>query len=68
MLSLASKVAALYAQSSKDTVVVDAASDLNQVTSSLSSKIWQKITIAQAMVPQPGVLPNVKAVPPDKLA
>ena len=45
MLSLAAKVAALYAQSTKDPIVVETASDLGQITANLSSKIWQKITI-----------------------
>jgi hypothetical protein len=48
MLSLTAKVAALYAQASRDPVVVEASSDLQQMTSNLSNKIWQKITIAQA--------------------
>ena len=48
MLSLAAKVAALYAQSSKDPAVVEASSDLQQITANLSAKIWQKINIAQS--------------------
>jgi hypothetical protein len=47
MLSLAAKVAALYAQSTKDPVVIETASDLAQITSNLSNKIWQKINIVQ---------------------
>ncbi len=45
MLSLAAKVAALYAQSSKDGIVIAAAGDLGQLTSNLSQKIWQKISL-----------------------
>jgi hypothetical protein len=48
MLSLAAKVAAVYAQSTRDPTVVAASSDLQQLTANLSSKIWQKIRIAQA--------------------
>ena len=48
MLSLAAKVAAIYAQSSKDPSVVEASSDLQQITANLSAKVWQKINIAQA--------------------
>ncbi len=48
MLSLAAKVAAVYAQSTKDPLVVEASSDLQQLTANLSNKIWQKIRIAQA--------------------
>ncbi len=52
MLSLIAKVAALYAQSSKDPVVIDAASDIGQITTNLSSKIWQKITLVQRLPPE----------------
>lgn len=47
MLSLASKVAAVYAQSAKDAEVVAVASDLGQMTSNLNLKIWQKISLVQ---------------------
>ena len=57
MLSLSAKVAALYAQSTKDPIVIDAASDIGQMTSNLSNKIWQKITIAQSQLPLQSVLP-----------
>ena len=45
LLSLCSKVAALYAQSMPDAVVTDAVSDLERLTANLSLKIWQKITL-----------------------
>ena len=48
MLSLLAKIAALYAQSTSDDVVIEAASDLSTLTTNLSSKIWQKITLVQA--------------------
>ena len=51
MLSLIAKVAALYAQSSKDPIVVDAVSDIGQITTNLSNKIWQKITLVQRLPP-----------------
>ena len=47
MLSLSAKVAALYAQSFPDPVVTDAVSDLERVTTNLSQKIWQKISMIQ---------------------
>ena len=47
LLSLTGKVAALYAQVSPDPAVVAAVSDLEQLTTSLSQKVWQKILIAQ---------------------
>jgi hypothetical protein len=53
MLSLSAKLAALYAQASKDTVVIDAASDIGQITTNLSNKIWQKITLVQQLAPAP---------------
>ena len=50
MLSLTAKVAALYAQHSTDSAVLEAVNDLERLTTNLSNKIWQKITIVQAMV------------------
>jgi len=47
MLSLSAKIAALYAQSLPDAVVIEAVSDLERLTSDLSSEIWQKIMIAE---------------------
>jgi hypothetical protein len=51
MLSLTSKVAALYAQAFPDPVVTDAVSDIERITSGLSQKIWQKIMILQTVAP-----------------
>jgi hypothetical protein len=48
MLSLTNKLAALYAQNLPDAVVVDAVNDIERLTTNLSSKIWQKITILDA--------------------
>lgn len=48
LLSLTTKVSALYAQSFPDPIVTDAVSDLERVASNLSQKIWQKITICDA--------------------
>jgi hypothetical protein len=52
MLSLTSKVAALYAQVFPDPVVTDAVSDIERITSGLSQKIWQKIMILQTVAPE----------------
>jgi hypothetical protein len=49
MLSLAGKLAALYAQDFNDGDVVEAASDIEQLATNLSQKVWQKITIVQSM-------------------
>jgi hypothetical protein len=48
LLSLTTKVAALYAQSLPDPVITDAVSDLERIASNLSQKIWQKISISDA--------------------
>jgi hypothetical protein len=48
MLSLTGKLAALYAQSSRDPSVVGAVNDLEQLAANLSQKVWQKITIIKA--------------------
>lgn len=45
MLSLSSKVAALYAQSYPDPVVTETVSDIERTATGLSQKIWQKINI-----------------------
>jgi len=49
MLSLAGKLAALYAQSMPDAVVIDAVNDIEELTANLSRKIWQKITILESL-------------------
>lgn len=49
MLSLSAKIAALYAQGTRDALVIETASDLGQITSNMSGKIWQKITLIQAI-------------------
>lgn len=45
MLSLTGKLAALYAQESTDGTILDAVREIENLTSSLSNKIWQKIMI-----------------------
>jgi hypothetical protein len=45
MLSLVSKLAALYAQESRDPVVLESVVGIQELTGTLSSKIWQKIVI-----------------------
>lgn len=45
MLSLTSKLAALYVQAFDDRTVLAAVSDVQALTTGLSSKIWQKIVI-----------------------
>ncbi|MCO5057486.1 MAG: hypothetical protein M9905_06335 [Rhizobiaceae bacterium] len=45
MLSITGKVAALFAQSVNDEVVIDAVNDIEELATNLSRKIWQKIMI-----------------------
>ena len=54
MLSLISKIAALYAEFIKDPVVLEAVDGIEDLTNGLSRKIWQKITVLdQAVEPTP---------------
>jgi len=43
LLSLVGKLAALYAQSTSDPVVLQSVNDIEQLTNGLARKIWQKI-------------------------
>ncbi|HEU4597614.1 MAG TPA: hypothetical protein VFS10_20975 [Pyrinomonadaceae bacterium] len=52
MLSVAGKIAALYVQKFDDPVVLDAAEDVEALTTGLSRKIWQKIMILNPVGPQ----------------
>lgn len=45
LLSLTGKVATLYVQDFQDAVVLEAVNDVEELTTGLSSKIWQKIMI-----------------------
>lgn len=49
MLSLTAKLSALYAEKISDPVVVDTVGDIERLTGSLSSKIWQKISMVQQL-------------------
>lgn len=46
LLSITSKIAALYAQEMHDRVVLSAVSDIETLVTGLSQKIWQKLDIA----------------------
>lgn len=48
MLSITGKLAALFAQSVNDEVVVQAVNDIEELGSNLSRKIWQKITMIES--------------------
>jgi hypothetical protein len=49
MLSLIGKVCVLYGQDSDDDVVLDAVDDIEDLTTGLAQKIWQKIMILNLM-------------------
>ena len=49
LLSLTGKTAGLYAQSSNDPVVIDAVSEIENLTSGISRKIWQKLLILHTL-------------------
>lgn len=49
MLALTGKLAALYAERTRDSVVIDAVNDIEDLTTGLGRKIWQKITIIGAL-------------------
>ena len=63
MLSLTAKVAALYAQSSGDSVVIATVNDLEQLAANLSEKIWQKIGLLQRETAAAPVAAKPPAVP-----
>lgn len=54
MLSLTGKLAALYMQNVRDPVIIEAVNEIEDLTTSLSRKIWQKIMIVR----QPGAAPS----------
>ena len=58
MLALTGKLAALFAQSVNDAVVIETVNDIENLGSNLSRKIWQKITLIE------GVLHRDKGSPP----
>jgi hypothetical protein len=45
MLSLVGKIAALCAEESQDSVVLDTVSTVENLTTGMSRKIWQKISL-----------------------
>jgi hypothetical protein len=49
MLALIGKLAAHYGERMRDSVVIDAVNDIENLTTGLGRKIWQKITIIEAL-------------------
>jgi hypothetical protein len=64
-LSLAGKVAALYIQRFDDAVALQAVNEVEELTSGLSRKIWQKLTVLYAVPP---VESSTVTVPPPAAA
>ncbi|MDQ6829354.1 MAG: hypothetical protein M3081_10855 [Gemmatimonadota bacterium] len=58
LLSLTSKLAVLYAERFDDPIVLDAVSDLEDLSTGLSRKIWQKVMVLGSM--PGGVDPDVR--------
>ena len=48
LLSISGKIAALYAESSHDPLIIETVNDLGQITSNLGNKIWQKLNTVEA--------------------
>ena len=63
MLSLTNKLAALYAQNLPDSVVIDTVNDIEELTTNLSNKIWQKISILES---HEVAVPSAEVRPPDR--
>ena len=55
LLSLSSKVAALFAQQLDDPVVLAAVNEIETLAAGLSNKIWQKITLLERLPARRGV-------------
>jgi hypothetical protein len=49
MLALIGKLAAIYAEDMRDPVVIDAVNDIEDLSTNLGRKIWQKITIIKQL-------------------
>ena len=63
MLSLTNKLAALYGQNLPDSVVIQAVNDIEELTTNLSNKIWQKITILET---HEATVPSLEVRPPER--
>lgn len=64
MLSLTGKIAALYVRSFDDAASVAAVSEVEQLSTGLSRKIWQKIMILNQSIRETG--PHSPAIPTDR--
>ncbi len=58
MLSLTGKLAALYSQDTRDPVVLGTVREIQELTTALSSKVWQKLSILDRATPKHISPPN----------
>jgi hypothetical protein len=65
ILALVGKVGVLYAQGLHDAAVLEAVDDIEDLTTGLSRKIWQKIVILDRYAPAPSSPPAVLGGGPD---
>lgn len=63
MVSLTAKVAVLFAQSLPDPVVTEAVSDIERIAAGMSQKVWQKITMLDALILQAAAPPRSALLP-----
>jgi hypothetical protein len=70
MLSLVGKLAALYAQVSRDDVTLNTINEVESLCASLSAQLWQKITIlhAERQIEEDPQAQKAAAVPPPPAA
>lgn len=65
MLALVGKLAAVYVQHFDDGIVLEAATEVEDLTTGLSQKIWQKIMMLQEAIGAPAGLPVPGRKPPE---
>ncbi|HUE38002.1 MAG TPA: hypothetical protein VMR29_00760, partial [Candidatus Binatia bacterium] len=58
MLSIVSKIAALYVQDLRDTLTLSAVDEVESLTAGLSRKVWQKIAIIDRDAARPTANPH----------
>ena len=68
MLSVISKIAALYVQEFDDPVALAAVNEVEDLTGSLSQKMWQKIVILDRMLPTEAANPTADEKPAPAIA
>jgi hypothetical protein len=62
-LSLTGKIAALYVQRFDDSVALQAVNEVEELTTGLSRKVWQKLTVLYAIPPLASSVPGASPLP-----